>query len=215
MKAIGTVIVEVGDDSGLREVKSDLDTAMTATLAGRFMSVVIPLADSWRVSPATEAHVTRYVLGAPSSRTPNDKWMFSGNVATRICLRDGSTRRIASERLVLLFRKAGPKPYERRSDVSVATYESSSIPVGHPAFTRDVANNVWHLPVRGHKTELRRRISMLLSWSDELTLVVASGICRHLRYKQPEMDSTLIGVPRKVPYLWRPEFDVASTDCQV
>ena len=77
------------------------------------------------------------------------------------------------------------------------------MPVKDPVFTRDVANNVWHLSEENLIDRLIARFSSLLTWQDE-DFVVVSGtkISQVTDRKKLDLKSDLVGVPTKVPYFW-------------
>ncbi len=202
MTAIGTVVVEIPDGVSISGIKALVHKAMDATPAGRILSVVFPLPQNWTTSKPIEATITLAVMGSPSRRATDPQWMFFGNLGVRIYRCRGRSQKVNREIAILMFRRSGPKAYERRLDVSEVTVAASRIEVSHPVFTRDVANNVWHLPLRGHKGHIRRRLSMLLTWSDEKLLLIGPKSQVSISHQIEDMDTALVGVPRKLPYQW-------------
>jgi hypothetical protein len=119
-----------------------------------------------------EANVLENFLNSPSSRSREDSWAFFGNGAIR-CYGKSNTLRKTYFWILLL--KNGPKAYTRVKSVSKQTLEESRIPVDDYAFTRDVANNVWHLRYEDHWKSILYRFKNLTSWADEKILVILPG----------------------------------------
>jgi hypothetical protein len=199
-RPIGTVILKVEQGESSSNLKSLVDKAMALTPEGRVLSVVIPLPNKWSRQVPYEAITTKFVLGEPSERVEESAWMFSGNVSVRLCSVVDGEREISGELLVLMFRRAGEMAYRRRMTCNPGVITESELEVHHPAFTRDVANNVWHLAERNYFSTLRRRISMLHIWSDEGTLVVGRNSIKKFAYEAENLDSAVIGVPTKKNY---------------
>jgi hypothetical protein len=87
--------------------------------------------------------------------------------------------------------------------MSSASLKRNSIPVADKVFTRDVANNVWHLINDNFKDRVAARFSALLTWQDEDFLVHdGSRIRPLLNRKTLTLKEDLVGVPNKVPYFW-------------
>jgi len=77
------------------------------------------------------------------------------------------------------------------------------VPVKDPVFTRDVANNVWHLSEENLIERLIARFSSLLTWQDEDFIVVSgTKISQVTDRKKLDLKSDLVGVPSKIPYIW-------------
>jgi hypothetical protein len=76
---------------------------------------------------------------------------------------------------------------------------SAEISVGHKAFTRDVANNTWHLTDDRCDDAIVERLSYLLTWPDEVTLSISDEVVSHRR-RVPDLDLDLIPVPTKKAY---------------
>ena len=72
-----------------------------------------------------------------------------------------------------------------------------------PVFTRDVANNVWHLNEVNLMERLVARFSSLLTWQDEEFVVVSGNKISEINdRKKLTLKEDLVGVPTKVPYFW-------------
>jgi hypothetical protein len=169
---------------------------------GRVLSFVFETPREWRISKPLESIITKLILNSPESRDNDVEWIFSGNLGVRICNISKEKRQLTSENVVLMFRKKGPKAFLRRSEVSKVITAKSTLNSLHPAFTRDVANNVWHLPTKTYKRDIRQRLSMLLTWFDEKTAVIQFNTVRYYDHEMSDLDSALIGVPQKVDYEW-------------
>ena len=204
MKPVGVVFVEIPDSSNKRAVISFVRKGMALVPEGRSLVVTYYMPQTWDTSIPIEGTVIRTVMGGPSERLENPEWGFFGNLGVRLCLGTGSQRKIRREMGVVILRRTGPKAYERRVDTPITVIEESRLPSLHPVFTRDVANNIWHLPVGGHVGRLRSRLSTLLAWSDEVAVIVSPGDAkpRRLRIETLDLDGDLIGVPTKHPYDW-------------
>ena len=102
-----------------------------------------------------------------------------------------------------IIKKLGDKPYKRRDEFSIAKTKQNIVPVKDPVFTRDVANNVWHLNEENLTERLIARFSSLLTWHDEDFVVVSGAkISKIDDRKKLVLKSDLVGVPSKVPYIW-------------
>ena len=179
-----------------------LDRAIRSTPAGRFLAVIVPLNLCWEESAPIESQVVARVLGVPSSRSDNSEWEFFGNLAIRACSLGGPWRSVLHESSVILLRRSGEKIYERRRTATLEIIDRATLPTLHPVFTRDVANNVWHLPVKGFNTNIRRRLGALLAWSDEAIVLITERSRRRLPVLPMDLTQDLIGIPRRRDYEW-------------
>lgn len=200
-RPVGTVIVHIGVGTSATALKSLVSKAKVLTPEGRCLSVVIPLPTDWAKQKPYEALTTSCVLGAAKERVGEPKWLFSGNVTVRLCKVVKGERQVIAELLVLMYRRSGEMSYKRRQTAGAEVVLKSTIAVEHAVFTRDVANNVWHLLERNHSVTLRRRISMLHTWSDEDTLVVSDDGVKAFRHQVENLNNAIIGVPTKRSYL--------------
>ncbi len=202
MKRVGTVIVYIPTSSTLKDIKSLVEKGKNLTPDGRVLSFVFETPRDWRISKPIESIITKLVLSSPELRSNDVEWIFSGNLGVRICKISKEKRNLTSEKVVLMFRKNGPKAFLRRSEVSKAITTKSTLNSLHPVFTRDVANNVWHLPTKTYKRDIRQRLSMLLTWFDEKTVVIQNNTVRYFDHEKSDLNRALIGVPQKVDYEW-------------
>jgi hypothetical protein len=75
--------------------------------------------------------------------------------------------------------------------------------VADKVFTRDVANNVWHLLADNFKERVITRFSTLLTWQDEEFFVVDQSKTTEVKDRKALiLKEDLVGVPNKVAYFW-------------
>lgn len=202
MKPIGFVVTEVPTTNFTGDLNGMLDRAMCTTPSGRFLAVIVPMNSLWEDSVPVESQIVMRVLGVPSSRADDNEWEFFGNVAVRACSLGGSGRSVLHESSVILLRRSGEKIYERRRRATQVVIDDATLPTLHPVFTRDVANNVWHLPAKGFNASIRRRLGALLAWPDETILVITEQSQRRHPVLPMDLTHDLIGIPRKYDYEW-------------
>ena len=185
----------ISSESIIEQIKH----ASSLVTEGRYLISLFESPNSWDSSIPIESLVLSQTLGPIENR--NFEWEFFGN---------GAIRCFSNEKLVLkktlqwmILRKSGNKPYKRRGEFSPSDIEKNMVPVKDPVFTRDVANNVWHLLEDNVDERIIERFSSLLTWQDE-EFIFVDGInstsiknrnCLNLRVD-------LVGVPTKVPYEW-------------
>lgn len=145
-----------------------------------------------------EAWTTKSVLGAADQRTENSDFRFFGNIFVRSYGKD-----LLSPIKVLnaiLFRRVGEPPYRRKSDPE-APAEIDRLDTRAVAFTRDWANNVWHLPDRPHvESQIIARVARLVAWSDERVLKITNSGTRDTTALRERHFQELIPVAMKIPY---------------
>jgi hypothetical protein len=199
-RATGTVVVDVPKETTATKLKAFVKQGMAATPSGRCLTVILPTSSKWAKQLPVEAIVTKSILGGAQDRSPEPEWLFSGNVSVRICKVVRGERSVSEELMLLMFRRSGEMAYRRRATAEADVLEQSTIQVQHPVFTRDVANNVWHVLEQNAKTVVRRRLSTLLTWSDEDTLVITPAGQKSFRHEHEAFDRALIGTPTKRRY---------------
>jgi hypothetical protein len=198
---VGLVLVDLSDFSYREEVESLLTRAMTLVPQGRSLIVLWRCGAEWSPQIPLEAWATITAMKTASERG-QDSLEFFGNGAVRTYQRDESTPK--STWYWLCFRRPGEKAYKRRNSARRDVVEASTLATLHPVFTRDAANNVWHVADRTSKKAIRERFQVLLTWSDEITLQVRkSGTSR---FKRPTVSFSdgLIGTATKIEYPWNP-----------
>ena len=166
---------------------------------GRYLISVFDTPTNWESRVPLEALVVSGTLGNIESR--NSEWEYFGNGAIR-CYK-GKTLKLTRTLQWSIIKKMGDKPYKRRSEFSIARTKQNTVPVKDPVFTRDVANNVWHLNEENLIDRLIARFSSLLTWQDEDFIVVSGAeISKIDDRKKLVLKSDLVGVPSKIPYIW-------------
>lgn len=106
--------------------------------------------------------------------------------------------RVSKTLLMITIRSKGPKAYSRRKEVLPKVLKASALPVLHPVFTRDVANNIWHISDLGWQTTLTNRILSLQIWSDERAVVVRNGLAKEIDWSAANYEESL--VPQAIKY---------------
>ena len=199
---VGMTLVQVDPGTPVTAVRRMVGDAKAATPEGRQMCVVYPLSSAWQVEIPLEAIVTREVLGIPSQRTEPHEWLFSGFICVRQCKVVRDRREVLGEFGVLMFRHSGEMAYTRRSSLDDTSIGKATLKSTHPVFTRDVANNVWHLDGRQVVPAIYDRLQALFTWPDEVTLLVQQAKTSRRKWKALELDGDLVGVPTKQSYEW-------------
>jgi hypothetical protein len=199
---IGMTLVEVESSALKQKVRRQVKQAMSLTPVGRQLCVTFPLPRKWIESFPYDAIVVSEVLGKPETRAEPNEWVFSVNISIRLCKAVADQRVVSGEIGVLIFRRSGEMAYTRRATMAQEKLDKAILPVLNPVFTRDVANNVWHLPSEGHVSRIRNRLQSLYTWPDERTLLVSSESQRSLAWKRLNLDDDLVGVPTKSSYRW-------------
>ena len=166
---------------------------------GRYLISVFDAPSNWESRIPIEALVVSGTLGNIENRSPN--WEYFGNGAIR-CYK-GKSLRLSRTLQWNIIKKFGDKPYKRRDEFSIVKTKQNTVPVKDPVFTRDVANNVWHLNEENLTERLIARFSSLLTWNDEDFIVISgTKISTIDNRKKLVLKSDLVGVPSKVPYIW-------------
>lgn len=166
---------------------------------GRYLISVFDAPLNWNSRIPIEALVVSGTLGNIENR--NLEWEYFGNGIIR-CYK-GKSLKLSKTLQWSIIKKHGDKPYKRRGEFSIAKTKLNMVPVNDPVFTRDVANNVWHLNEENLIDRLIARFSSLLTWHDEEFIVVSDNqIYKVDNRKKLELKSDLVGVPSKVPYIW-------------
>lgn len=173
--------------------------AQSLITPGRYLISVYENPKQWESRIPWDAKVISLTMGPIENRS--DDWEFFGNGAIR-CY---DSRKLSLQRTLswLIVKKAGPKPYVRKKDMSPTSLSRNQLPVADKVFTRDVANNVWHIKNETALDTIQRRFSRLLCWSDEDFLVVSSDTTtKIIRKSKLHLNDDLVGVPTKYSYSW-------------
>lgn len=184
---------------GSKEIIRQVEISSSYVTAGRYLISVFDTPTNWESRVPIEALVVSGTLGSIENR--NSEWEYFGNGAIR-CYK-GKSLKLSKTLQWNIIKKIGDKPYKRRNEFSIAKTKQNMVPVKDPVFTRDVANNVWHLNEENLIDRLIARFSSLLTWQDEDFFVVSGpNISKIDDRKKLELKSDLVGVPSKVPYIW-------------
>lgn len=190
-----TQLSQINVDSIIDQVK----VSSSQVTDGRYLISVFDAPINWESRIPIEALVVSGTLGNIENRNPN--WEYFGNGAIR-CYK-GKSLKLSKTLQWSIIKKLGEKPYKRRAEFSISKTKQNTVPVKDPVFTRDVANNVWHLKEEDLTERLIARFSSLLTWNDEEFVVISgSKISKINNRKKLSLKSDLVGVPSKVPYIW-------------
>jgi hypothetical protein len=198
---VGLVLVDLSGFTDREEVESLLTRAITLIPEGRNLVVLWRCGAEWTPQIPLEAWVTITVMKTADERGL-DSLEFFGNGAVRTYQRDESAPK--STWYWLCFRRPGEKAYKRRNSARLDVIEASTLATLHPVFTRDAANNVWHVTDRTSKKAIRERFQVLLTWSDEITLEVRTSGSSRFERPTVSFSDGLIGTAAKTEYSWNP-----------
>jgi hypothetical protein len=166
---------------------------------GRYLIVVFEAPSDWGTHLPIEALVISETLQGIHDRT--SEWEFFGNGVIR--LYSSKTLRYSKAFQWTVVRRAGEKPYSRKGEFNATQLKVNQVPVSDKVFTRDVANNVWHLKSDTFRERLIARFKNLLTWQDEDFIVLDGG--RKVSYDLGgplSLREDLVGVPQKIEYYW-------------
>jgi hypothetical protein len=176
-----------------------IDIASSSVTEGRYLISVFDAPTNWESRVPLEALIVSGTLGNIENR--NSDWEYFGNGAIR-CYK-GKSLKLSKTLQWNIIKRIGDKPYKRRSEFSIVKTKQNTVPVKDPVFTRDVANNVWHLNEENLIDRLVARFSSLLTWHDEDFYVVSGDKKSQITdRKKLTLKEDLVGVPTKVPYFW-------------
>lgn len=180
-------------------IAEQIKIASSYVTSGRYLISVFDAPSNWESSVPIEALVVSNTLGNIENR--NQNWEYFGNGAIR-CYK-GKSLKLSRTLQWNIMKKSGDKPYKRRDEFSVTKIKQNVVPVKDPVFTRDVANNVWHLYEENLTDRLVARFSALLTWHDEDFYTLFEGkLSKIMNRKKLSLSEDLVGVPTKVPYFW-------------
>jgi hypothetical protein len=186
------------DDKSYEELQAQISNSARQVTEGRYLITVFAINSDWEKRFPIESLVISNTLGSVDSRST--EWEFYGNGAIR-CYRSTSLR-LSKTLQWNIVRRVGNKPYSRRPDQSKTSINRNTIPVSDKAFTRDVANNVWHLKDEDLTDRLVARFATLLTWNDEKFTLMNGKSSKIQDRTKLDLKGDLIGVPTKIPYLW-------------
>jgi hypothetical protein len=187
------------ESKSIEQLQSQIQRSAELVTEGRYLITVFNVIDSWEKCIPIETLTIAATLGSVDARS--SEWEFFGNGAIR-CFKS-SNLRLSKTLQWNIVRRIGYKPYSRRPELSKTALTRNTIPVSDKAFTRDVANNVWHLKDEDLTARLVARFSTLLSWNDEDFIVVNGSKTSNVESRtRLDLKGDLVGVPTKIPYLW-------------
>ena len=185
--------------SNVDSIIDQVKVSSSHVTAGRYLISVYDAPSNWESRIPIEALVVSGTLGNIENRNPN--WEYFGNGAIR-CYK-GKSLKLSRTLQWSIIKKLGDKPYKRRGEFSVSKTKQNTVPVKDPVFTRDVANNVWHLNEVNLIDRLVARFSSLLTWHDEDFFMVSGNKISQIKDRNKlTLNEDLVGVPTKVPYFW-------------
>ena len=196
--AIGAVFVVI-DEEKATEVRATVKAASLDVPDGRLLFVIWKQSDSWAPSVPVESISVSAILGNPTDREES-KWDFYGCGTARLYAKHG--QRPSSTAMWVGFRRKGEKAYLRNKGEKLPknTVLASTIPVSDKVFTRDVANNVWHMSDQGGLDRVISRLQSLTTWSDEIALVYKDGEKYRQKHTTMVLTDALVPVANKVEY---------------
>lgn len=200
-RPVGLVVVRIPEGAERAWVESSVKTAAVTASPGRCIVGLWEVSHEWRPTVSVEAWITQAILGAPTERPErDDEFSFFGNLVVRCYGRD----RLEPERTIglVIFRKRGEPAY-RRAKENGSLVKADRLDTGAFSFTRDVANNTWHIRDTHAGSEIIARLARLLCWSDERVIEIAQRVSDRSKVRDRE-SADLIGVAVKVPYRWEP-----------
>jgi len=199
---IGAVFVSVDSDCASGELTARLQRAIKLVPPGRMLVFF------WS-NPATacddfsnRALLSNALLSPAADRTPEAQaeWTFFGEGCARAYPSHKSLRPTRISHW-LAYRRQGPTTRELRQFKSDDAITQSKLQVAHPVFTRDAANDVWHLVDTKACTTMVTRLQMLFTWSDERAIVLRKRARSQARGSRGFRDDP-VGTAVHVPYSW-------------
>ena len=179
-------------ESKIREVSEEISN-------GGYLFLLTEYSQHFQPTVSYESLALRTLMGSPLNR--NTDWLFFGNGVIR-----GYTpakKKLSSTWQWVILQKSGERTLAKRHTSSQLQLSKSAIPVSHPAFTRDVANNVWHLNESTLIKTSLHRFRALLTWPDE-QLIHFHNLQKktNIPYLKMDLSQDLIGVAEKSIYYW-------------
>lgn len=192
-------IIEDNSNISKKKIQEIVEKVKDRVSEGRYLISVFDSANDWKSRIPIESIIVESILGGIHER--NNEWEFYGNGAIR-CY-ESETMKLVKTLQWNIVRRKGDRAYKRRLQFKKNELKLNQLPVLHKVFTRDVANNVWHLPHAVYVPRLIERFSNLLSWHDEDFEVYTNGVRIDISdRKSLDLSQDLVGVPTKIPYDW-------------
>lgn len=204
----GAVFV-VFDTESVREITKISREAAKRVPEGRLLFALWRVKDAWTSNTPIESTFLTSLLGSPAKRT-DQNWGFYGTGAVRLYEKNG--KRPTSTLMWAAVRRSGEKAYTRvrNGEISPDAIEQSTIHVSHKVFTRDVANNLWHLRSKNGLNRTIERLQFLTTWSDEIVLICRAGRFTKRKHTAGTFNEDLIPVANKILYEL-PDFPFTTT----
>jgi len=207
-KATGAAFV-LADHMSDVVLRRTIDQAKFSVPQGRLLFVIWSQSDTWTKSLSIESIVVQHVLGPVSSREKSD-WEFYGCGTSRLYKR--GPVRLSRTVMWVGLRNRGPKAYARLRDTTLHrdTENASRIPVSDKVFTRDVANNVWHLKDPQGLSKVVARLQALTTWNDEVAEVFSASGRTRRSHKTLSLENDLVPVASRTEYEFQ-DFPFSTT----
>mgnify|MGYP001603857958 CR=1 FL=1 len=197
-KRIGGVVL-IAREFDEVELRRRIESAMDYVPSGRCLFILWEIKHQWEKSIPIESLAVNTILGSPTERTMSN-WAFYGNGTVR--LYESAKLSPSSTWMWVGARRSGEKAYvrQRSEKIDKQVVKLSTIPVSHPVFTRDVANNLWHLPSKNGLSRIISRLQSLTMWADEVLIVCEGGVISRRKHKTLDCDDDLVPVAEKISY---------------
>lgn len=195
---VGAVFLVIGDE-GPRAIRDLLRESQKLVVPGRCLFVLWESRSEWIPSTPVESISVEVILKKPDDRDVSG-WLFYGNGTVRMY--EDLLKAPDKIWMWVGFRLAGPKAYKRmiESGVSQLNMEKSAISVSDKVFTRDVANNLWHLRNYDGLNRVIKRLQSLTTWSDEVSCVICADRVEWWDHEKLDCSDDLIPVAEKIDY---------------
>lgn len=199
----GLVVLPLAVECDRETINERCAGALGQVSPGRCIAGLWEIPQDWTAQPPIEGWLTTALLGAADRRAENAEveTAFFGNVIVRAYRGDPLVPRTTHQ--VAIFRVAGP-PARVRAKEPGAPLEDATLDTKAYAFTRDYANNVWHVRAKQVQRSIIFRLSRLLCWPDERIMVVDRNGAHSLRKHPSSPAEDLVGAPEKYHYEWVP-----------
>jgi hypothetical protein len=199
--AVTSITLSISNRATLSEEKlvATINKFSQRVSSGGYVFLMTEFEKSFKPGLSIEAIVLRELMDSPDKR--DDSWLFFGNGAIRGY--SEVNKKLSSTWQWLILQRSGEKTLSRRKTSSNKMLKDVTLPVSHFAFTRDVANNVWHLPEKTLVQNAINRFGALLTWPGDVMLHSQNGKSPLVfESKKMDLSNDLIGVAQKKIYLW-------------
>lgn len=198
-RGIGVVIIDIPFGELARDAGRRVAESLHHVPQGRCLVAVYETTRDWSATEPYESVICRSALGPPEERQQAE-FEFFANGVSRSYRRNRDQLTLSGNLHWIVFRRLGDRAYRRRESLRPTELRRNELPVGHKVFTRDVANNVWHLNAQTARSTTMNRLCCLLAWRDERALIVKKSGKRSRAIIAMDLDSDLVGVAQRTPY---------------